>query len=128
MNQRSATVECTIPILKVENLAASLAFYENVLGFERGWLYEKDSFAMAGISRNHCAIYLTQGAQGNSGTWIWIGVSDIQPLWAEFQSKEAAVVMPPTNFSWAYEMRIRDPDGHVLRFGSESLPGVPVDD
>lgn len=28
----------------------------------------------------------------------------------------------------AYEMRIRDPDGHMPRIGSESLPGTPVND
>jgi catechol 2,3-dioxygenase-like lactoylglutathione lyase family enzyme len=128
MNAGQKTVECTIPILKVANIATSLDFYVNVLGFEKGWFYEKDAFAMAGVSRDHSAIYLCQGEQGSPGTWVWIGVADIQPLYEEFQAKGATFVMRPTNYSWAYEMRIRDPDGHVLRFGSEPLPGEPVHD
>ena len=27
--------------------------------------------------------------------------------------------MAPTNFSWALEMHVEDPDGNVLRLGSE---------
>jgi hypothetical protein len=27
--------------------------------------------------------------------------------------------MAPTNYSWAVEMQIEDPDGNVLRLGSE---------
>jgi len=30
--------------------------------------------------------------------------------------------MPPTNFSWAVEMQIEDPDRNVLRLGSELRP------
>ena len=26
---------------------------------------------------------------------------------------------PPTNYPWAFEMRLKDPNGHVLRIGSE---------
>ena len=128
MGDEKKTVGCIIPILKVQDIAISLEFYVNVLGFEQGWFHQKDSFAMAGVSRDDCAIYLCQGDQGNPGTWIWIGVEDVQPLYTDFQAKGATVVMPPTNYSWAYEMRIRDPDSHVLRFGSEPLPGEPVHD
>ncbi|NLF03184.1 MAG: hypothetical protein GX601_19645 [Anaerolineales bacterium] len=27
-------------------------------------------------------------------------------------------------YSWAYEMRVEDPDGHVRRFGSDPKPGL----
>ncbi len=27
--------------------------------------------------------------------------------------------LPPTNYSWALEMQVEDPDGNVLRLGSE---------
>jgi hypothetical protein len=49
-------------------------------------------------------------------------------VFGSLQAKQVTILLPPTNFSWACEMRIRDPDGHVLRIGSESLPGVPVND
>jgi hypothetical protein len=31
----------------------------------------------------------------------------------------------PANFPWALEMHVADPDGHVLRFGSEPILGRP---
>ena len=31
----------------------------------------------------------------------------------------APIRLPPTNFSWALEIQVEDPDGNVLRFGSE---------
>jgi hypothetical protein len=50
---------------------------------------------------------------------VWIGVDDIEPLHADFVAKGAHVRLPPTSFAWAHEMRLEDPDGHVLRFESD---------
>ena len=44
-----------------------------------------------------------------------------------FGSAAASARYAPRNFSWAYEMKVGDPDGHVLRFGSEPLKGKPLD-
>src|SRR5271154_1138431 len=108
-------VECIIPILRVNSVAASIRYYVDVLGFKVDW---SDS-VMASVSRNGRAIMLCQGEQGQPGTWIWIGVEDIEPLFAEYTAKGVKFREPPTNYPWAYEMKIEDPDGHVLRFGSE---------
>ena len=88
----------------------------------------KGSYAIAGVSRDNCQLYLCQGDQGNPGTWIWIGVEDVHTAVREYTAKQITIVQPPTNFSWACEMRVRDPDGHILRIGSDSLPNVPVND
>jgi predicted enzyme related to lactoylglutathione lyase len=71
------------------------------------------------VARSGHAIMLCQGAQGQPGTWIWIGVDDIDPLFAEYRTKGAQFLQVPTDRPWAYEMQLLDPDGHVLRFGSE---------
>ena len=117
---RSAAVqvECIVPILRVTSLAASLRYYLEVLDFRVDWGGEEGS-EMASVSRDGHAIMLCQGAQGQPGTWIWIGVEDIDPLFAQYQSKGARFLQGPTNRPWAYEMQLLDPDGHVLRFGSE---------
>jgi len=36
--------------------------------------------------------------------------------------------MIPTNFSWAYELRLEDPDGHILRFGTDPDSTKPFAD
>jgi catechol 2,3-dioxygenase-like lactoylglutathione lyase family enzyme len=112
-------VECIIPILRVESVAASIRFYVDVLGFKVDWGGEHES-TFASVSRDHRAIMLCEGDQGQPGTWIWIGVEDIEPLFAGYKTKGAKFREQPTNYPWAYEMKIEDPDGHVLRFGSDS--------
>jgi catechol 2,3-dioxygenase-like lactoylglutathione lyase family enzyme len=102
----------------VTNLATSLRFYAEVLGFQVEWGADTDS-EVASVTRSGHAIMLCQGAQGQPGTWIWIGVEDIDPLFAEYRSRGAQFLQLPTDRAWAYEMQVLDPDGHVLRFGSE---------
>jgi len=120
-SSRAAKVgfECVIPILRVNSLAASIRFYVDVLGFKVDWGGEDES-TFASVSRDHRAIMLCQGEQGQPGTWLWIGVEDIEPLFAEYQAKGVKFREGPTNYPWAYEMKIEDPDGHVLRFGSDT--------
>ncbi|SPE40289.1 Putative lactoylglutathione lyase (fragment) [Candidatus Sulfopaludibacter sp. SbA3] len=47
-------------------------------------------------------------------------MSDAEGLAAEFRDRGAKIRHPPTNYPWAYEMQVEDPDGNVLRFGSDS--------
>ena len=99
----------------------------DVLEFRVDWGGGEGS-SMASVSRDGRAIMLCQGSQGRAGTWIWIGVEDIEPLFQQYSARGARVRQAPTNYSWAYEMRIEDPDGHVLRFGSEPKPDRPFAD
>jgi predicted lactoylglutathione lyase len=58
----------------------------------------------------------------------WIGAEDIGPLHEEFLAAGAHIEKPPTNYSWAYEMVVEDPDGHALRIGSDPKKDVPFND
>lgn len=110
-------VENIAPILYVSDMAKSLEFYLGTLGFTKAdW--GDDSFTS--VNRDNAGIYLCQGGQGLPGTWVWIGFDgDIFALQQQLVSKGATIELPPTNFSWAYEMRVKDPDGHILRFGTD---------
>jgi predicted enzyme related to lactoylglutathione lyase len=46
-------------------------------------------------------------------------VNDVRKLYEELNPRGVKILMPPTNFPWALEMQIEDPDGNVLRLGSE---------
>ena len=66
---------------------------------------------------------------GNSGSWIWIRVSDVDALYEEFLAKGASVRHPPANYPWgSRELHVEDPDGNVLRLGSENKPGESFGD
>jgi len=113
------------PILRVRSMAASLEYYVNVLGFKNAhWGTE----LFTSVNRDHAGIYLCQGNQGAPGTWVWIGVEDVAALHEEYRTRGAKIRLPPGNYPWAYEMHIEDPDGHVLRFGSEPKPDLPFDE
>jgi predicted enzyme related to lactoylglutathione lyase len=93
-----------------------LRYYTEVLGFTNAE-WGGDDFTQ--VSRDGAAIYLSQGDQGQPGTWVWLGVEDVGALHEEYKAAGATIVHPPRHFPWAREMKIADPDGHVLRIGSD---------
>lgn len=118
-NNQGIRIENIQPILSVKDISVSLAFYIHLLGFkEAEW--GDDNFTS--ISRDNCGIYLCKGEQGNPGTWIWVGFDgDIFLLHEELKVKGVTIRQPPINHTWALEMQIEDPDGHVLRFGTDPV-------
>jgi catechol 2,3-dioxygenase-like lactoylglutathione lyase family enzyme len=106
----------------VQDLAASLDYYVNVLGFRVDW---QEPGIIASVSRGRCGIFLCEGDQGHPGAWVWIGVGNAEALCEEYRGKGARIRHPPTNYPWALEMQIEDPDGNVLRIGSEPKAGQP---
>jgi uncharacterized glyoxalase superfamily protein PhnB len=109
------------PILRVADLPASLEHYGRVLGFKVDWNAE----GMASVTRGQCSLMLCAGHQGHPGTWVWIGVGDATALFEELSARGATIRLPPTNYPWALEFHVADPDGHVLRFGSEPREAEP---
>ena len=82
------------PILNVRDMATTLLYYVDVLGFA-------------------------------PAPW---GAEDVGKLYEEYRASGARIRGAPRNHSWAYEMQVEDPDGHVLRFGSEPRGDLPVED
>jgi catechol 2,3-dioxygenase-like lactoylglutathione lyase family enzyme len=116
------------PILRVSDLEASLNYYIGVLGFRLDWR-DDDGNSFASVSRDHCQFFLSVGDQGNPGSWMCIVVSDVDALHEELLAKGARVRHPPTNYPWGLrELHIEDPDGNVLRLGSQNKPGEPLGD
>lgn len=111
-------IENAIPILNVSDMAASLAFYADILGFTSDWQAESDTDKIAGISRDGCALYLCEGSQGAPGSWIWLGVES-EDFIERVAGSGVPIVQAATNYPWAYELRIQDPDGNVIRIGTE---------
>ena len=112
-----AKVECIIPILNVKNFSASIDYYVNVLGFRKEWDWG-DPPDVGSVERNDCSIMLVEAEQGHPGTWIWMGVEDAEEYYEEYQTSGAKIREHPINYPWAYEFRVEDLDGHVIRIGS----------
>jgi uncharacterized glyoxalase superfamily protein PhnB len=119
--------ECVIPILNVKNFAVSMDYYVNKLGFRKKWDWG-DPPAFGCVMRGKVEIFLCEGAQGQSGTWMSIFMDDVDALHEEYKKSGAIIRLAPTNMPWGVrEMNIEDPDGHRFRMGSDSKGPVDAD-
>ncbi len=107
--------EGVAPILRVRDLEASIEYYVRVLGFKVDWGEEG---LIASVSRDRCHIFLCEGDQGNSGSWVWIGVGDAGTLFEEYGSTGTKIRNPSTKTK-------RDPSTTrpALAFASEEKTG-----
>jgi predicted enzyme related to lactoylglutathione lyase len=115
-DSKPVVFEGSQPILRVENMQASLHFYVDLLGF-KNVPWGTDEFTS--VNRDRAGIYLCKGGQGRGAAWVWIGVEDAEKLHKELKARGVKIKMPPTNYPWALEVHVEDPDGNVLRLGSE---------
>lgn len=115
MAEKPIGFEGSSPIFRVEDMRRAVAFYEK-LGFKNA-PWGTDDFTS--VNRDRAGIYLCKAGQGRGGAWAWIGVDDARKLHDEYLAREIAIKLPPTNFAWALEIHVEDPDGNVLRLASE---------
>lgn len=116
------------PIFRVGDVKASIRYYTEVLGFTLNWC-DEDGNSFASVSRGECNLFLSSGDQGHAGAWIWLAVGDADAAHAELVAKGAKIHHPPANYPWgSREVHVADPDGNVLRLGSENKPGEPFGD
>lgn len=123
MSQPQTTVECTIPVLPVRQLSASLRFYTETLGFQLDWGGQAGSL-IASVSRDGRPIMLSQLQSWVAPAWVWIGLED-DSLFEEYRARSVRVLQEPRNNPWAFEMKLLDPDDNVLWLGTEPKPGLP---
>lgn len=126
MSTTSRQIECTIPILPVSKLQKAITFYTGTLGFKLDWGGHEGS-VIGSVSRDGCALMLSETGPGAPRAWVWIGLED-DSLFHEFRKDGVKVRQEPRNFSWAYEMKFEDPDGNVLWLGTEPRKDLPLED
>ena len=117
------------PNLLVANVERSLAFYEGVLGFERGFTVpEQSPFVFASVTGGPVEIFFNDAAGaikeypgfggkpiGATGT-MYIELEGVDALHERIKAA-AKVVMPlVTQFYGMREFAIEDPDGYVITF------------
>ena len=112
--------ESVTPILNVKNFAAAMDYYVTKLGFEKKWDWG-DPPEFGCVGRGEVSIFLCEGGQGQPGTWMYIGMDDVDALYEEYKKSGAIIRQPPTNYPWgSREMNVEDLDGHRLRMASEA--------
>ena len=115
------TADCLTPILYVKDFAAAKAYYTEKLLFNLAW--EWDSPPTFGcVSLGKVEIFFSQGGQGKPGTWLCIFLDDVDTYCERIKDLGAEVIYGPKDEPWGMrEIHVRDPNGHVIRFGQ----GIP---
>jgi uncharacterized glyoxalase superfamily protein PhnB len=111
--------ELAVPILAVRNMAASISYYVDKLGFEKKWEWG-DPADFACVGREQVDLFLSLEPQGGPGTWMSIFVQDIDALYETYKKTGAIIRKPPADYPWgAREMTVEDLDGHRFRIGGD---------
>lgn len=113
------------PILFVRDVRAAAEHYRERLGFAVDFLHGDPPFYGA-VSRGGACLHLRHVAAPNfaelaarEGALILatIGVSDVEPLFAEAQARGAEIVQPLETHDWGgRDFQVRDPDGNRISF------------
>ncbi len=73
------------PVLRVASVVASLDYYTRALGFEINFKFPNESAPFfASVSRGRCDLFLSEGDQGNPGSWVWIDGVEVERVYEEF--------------------------------------------
>lgn len=134
------------PILRVESVARSVAYYVGSLGFRLGWAWsdqdkrflqpgEETQATFALVGRGHVQFMLSRQCQGAPGMWLHLDVhtaEQLDALYEEWARSGAHIAEPPSLRPWGmYEMRVQDLDGHTFRVAAPPRkvpePGVAAD-
>jgi catechol 2,3-dioxygenase-like lactoylglutathione lyase family enzyme len=115
---KGSEMECARPILSVDNLQASQAYYRDKLGFKLDWDHG-DPPDFGSVSRGDFVLFMCERCQGKPGAWSMTFMKSVDPYHEELKQRGAIIQMPPTDMPWGLrEMQVADVDGNVIRFAS----------
>jgi uncharacterized glyoxalase superfamily protein PhnB len=109
------------PILKVNDVAVSIRFYCEVLGFNKDWVHRfQDDFpAYACVSRGPLIAHLSEHQGGGTeNAALFIAVPNVDAVYQEFTANGLKADPPVSDTDIGLRhFDFNDPDGHHLDFG-----------
>lgn len=122
MNDSQPSLSHIAPVFRVSDLARSIRFYEEQLGFELEFLYEG---FYASVRRESCYIHLKRAAPATRDQKEFesaeeldacVMVSSAESLAAEFSTAGVSFSVPLRTMPYGIEFYVRDPDGYIIGF------------
>lgn len=121
------------PLLTVQDIAVSIAFYRDRLGFD----VVDEARAASGLfwcrlSRDGASLMLQQAdeaedgpAEGRGrGVALYFVCDDADAMYAEFTARGLAVESPTKAYYGMNQLHVPEPDGYVVCFESPCTPGA----
>lgn len=115
----------SFPILSVDDLAASVAFYRR-LGFSQSYAFPSEGpAAFVTLERNGCTIGIASREPASDERFsYWVYVDDADATFAALTGAGAPAEAEPRTEPWGERVAsVRDPDGNVVHVGAPSAPG-----
>jgi catechol 2,3-dioxygenase-like lactoylglutathione lyase family enzyme len=113
-------IECAA-VFVVQDIAASLAYYQDALGFDVAFTYGEPVF-YAGVCRGAVAIHLQASSQtprppGASSLCVFVGSAD--EVHRDLRRRGARILKEPATYPYGMrDFNVADLDGNTLIFGS----------
>ena len=115
------SAECLTPILYVRDFAEAMNYYTDKLLFERLWDWG-DPPEFGSVRLGKVEIFFCLNQQGHPGTWLSVFMEDVDDYCERITRLGAEVIHGPKDYPWGCrEVRVRDPNQHVIRF-SQGIP------
>jgi catechol 2,3-dioxygenase-like lactoylglutathione lyase family enzyme len=131
---RDAVFRFAVPVLRVRDVEATVAWYRRHLGFNAESFPERAPFEFAILERDTVQLLVRHAADTRRGArdrhagwdlYLWVDGVDFARLEASIAlSGEIVRPVSPMGSTMA-ELEIRDPDGYVLCIGGPTRPSVP---
>lgn len=119
------------PILAVADVAATLDYYKNLLGFPNTWAYG-DPPGFGGAEWGAATVMFglnPEGAAHPEGQSIWVNVEVVDEIHAFHSEKGANIVEPIEDKPWGRrEYTVNDLNGYRLRFAGIPPSSAPPSD
>ena len=114
-DENTAQLNHVTPIVRVASVARGMAFFLDVLGFQKDWQYD----TIGCVRRGSVVIFVSE-KQGAFGGWLWFHVKDVDALRDEIAPRGAKIAQEPTDMEHGMrELWVEDPDGNFYRFASD---------
>ena len=122
MSEHPRHLDYVAPVFRVADLARSLSYYRDQLGFEVEFNYEG---FYAGVVRDGCRIHLKCSAplerdqialEASEHLDACFGVHSAEALASRFASAGGAFSVPLRSMAYGKEFYVKDPDGYILGF------------
>jgi catechol 2,3-dioxygenase-like lactoylglutathione lyase family enzyme len=104
------------PVLQVLDVAATVSYYKNVLGFVSD--FGDENYAV--VWRDNSAIHFMKGNGAPRGVHLFQWVRDVDSFYSEISKRGAEIYVEPGDRPYGVrDFSVRDPNGVSVIFGQD---------
>lgn len=123
MNTDGVVFAGVAPVLAVDNIAESIAYYRDMLGFTVDFTWGDPPYYAIARRGQNVSVHLSEREDTSTPivpAYVYVFVTDADALYEEFHAQGIEIFQPPQNSDYGMrEFDVRDLNGHFLTFGQD---------